>query len=107
MLMPPSIAVGFLCQRSIFGLATTPQRRASARTVGVNPSASANDSTTGRICIGPKGIADRRASSASVYLRRITKKSCEFKLQLVDYPKKSKLKLQLSTSLSTATQNHP
>src|SRR2546421_9094255 len=45
---PPSIAVGFLCQRSVFGRATTPQRRANARTIGVRISASANDATTGR-----------------------------------------------------------
>jgi hypothetical protein len=40
---PPIIAVVLLCQRSLFGLATKPQRRASARTTGVRASASAKD----------------------------------------------------------------
>src|SRR5215208_4777665 len=36
MAAPPSIAVGFLCHRSIFGTATMPMRRANARTSGVS-----------------------------------------------------------------------
>src|SRR5437868_8294116 len=42
---PPIIAVGRLCQRSVFGLATNPQRRASRRTTGVKAAASANDTS--------------------------------------------------------------
>src|SRR5689334_25312698 len=44
---PPSMAVGFLCQRSILGLATMPIRRASARTRGVNATASTNATAGG------------------------------------------------------------
>ena len=40
---PPSIAVGFLCQRSVFGFATMPERRARARTSGVSASAKLAD----------------------------------------------------------------
>src|SRR5438034_9613949 len=47
MATPPIIAVEFLCQRSVFGLATNPQRRANVRTNGVNKSASANETTGG------------------------------------------------------------
>src|SRR5262245_13430928 len=35
MATPPIMAVGFLCQRSVWGEATKPQRRAPARTSGV------------------------------------------------------------------------
>src|SRR3954453_10192427 len=44
---PPIIAVGRLCQRSVFGLATNPQPRASAPTTGVNAAARANDTSAG------------------------------------------------------------
>src|SRR5438034_2867866 len=47
MATPPIIAVEFLCQRSVFGLATNPQRRANIRTNGVNKSASANETAGG------------------------------------------------------------
>src|ERR1043166_4855673 len=47
MLRPPSIAVGFLCQRSVFGFATTPIRRASARMRGVSATASPNATAGG------------------------------------------------------------
>src|SRR5438132_13746161 len=47
MATPPIIAVGFLCQRSVFGFATNPQRRANARTSGVSISASANETAGG------------------------------------------------------------
>src|SRR5689334_14987534 len=43
---PPSIAVGFLCQRSVLGTATKPKRRANARTRGVSMSARQNDAAT-------------------------------------------------------------
>src|SRR5271166_5482826 len=48
----PSRAVGFLCQRSLLGRATTPRRRASARTTGVSTSVPANERTTGRRSMG-------------------------------------------------------
>jgi hypothetical protein len=41
--MPPSIAVGLLCQRSLFGLATAPARRAIPRTRGVSMTAIKNE----------------------------------------------------------------
>src|SRR5689334_25231357 len=44
---PPSMAVGFLCQRSVLGFATMPIRRASARTAGVNAIASTNAAAGG------------------------------------------------------------
>src|SRR6185437_2095637 len=44
---PPNIAVGFLCQRSVFGFATNPRLLASRRTSGVSASASANDTRGG------------------------------------------------------------
>src|SRR5688500_16991395 len=53
---PPSIAVGFLCQRSVFGCATKPKRRASARTKKVRTSAKQKDVATARIVRGLKGI---------------------------------------------------
>src|SRR5215210_7792444 len=53
---PPSIAVGFLCQRSILGTATKPKRRARARTSGVSTSARQNDAATARSVRGLKGI---------------------------------------------------
>ena len=49
---PPSRAVGFLCQRSLLGRATTPRRRARARTTGVSTSVPANERTTGRRSMG-------------------------------------------------------
>src|SRR5437762_2423615 len=42
MATPPSIAVGFLCHRSLLGLAITPRRRAAARTTGVRASDTKN-----------------------------------------------------------------
>src|SRR4051794_40735517 len=45
MATPPSIAVGFECQRSLFGLATAPMRRAKAATSGVNASDAMNAAT--------------------------------------------------------------
>src|SRR6266849_5990993 len=56
---PPIIAVGFLCQRSIFGLATNPQRRANVRTTGVSARASANDAAGGNKIEALKGIMFR------------------------------------------------
>jgi hypothetical protein len=53
---PPSIAVGFLCQRSVFGCATKPKRRASARTKKVRISAKQKDIATARIVRGLNGI---------------------------------------------------
>src|ERR1700752_4920804 len=44
---PPIMAVGFLCQRSVLGLATNPQRVAKALTTGVSPAASAKDTKGG------------------------------------------------------------
>src|SRR3954468_17658460 len=38
--IPPSMAVGFLCQRSVLGFATAPHRRAKFRTTGVRISES-------------------------------------------------------------------
>src|SRR3982751_6042288 len=98
MLTPPSIAVGFLCQRSILGFATTPALRATARTKGVNRSASANDRATVMICRGLKGItaklnpnrieatnqdtesiAERAGrESMTVYLKRILILDCRY-----------------------------
>src|SRR5436190_24015107 len=57
---PPIIAVGRLCQRSVFGLATKPQRGARVRTTGVSAAANANDtigatmfeSLIGIMCLG-------------------------------------------------------
>src|SRR6185437_8243298 len=45
---PPSIAVGFLCQRSVFGAATKPKRRAAARTNGVSINAKQKEAATAR-----------------------------------------------------------
>jgi hypothetical protein len=45
MATPPSIAVGLRCQRSFFGMATLPKRRANARTIGVAIAADANAAT--------------------------------------------------------------
>src|SRR5438046_1490964 len=53
---PPSIAVGFLCQRSVLGTAMKPKRRASARTKGVSINARTNDAATARNVRGLKGI---------------------------------------------------
>src|SRR5438128_11862334 len=47
MLTPPIIAVGFLCQRSVFGFATRPTRRANTRTTGVSASASTSETACG------------------------------------------------------------
>jgi len=41
------MAVGRLCQRSVFGRATKPRRRASARTAGVSATANRNDTAGG------------------------------------------------------------
>src|ERR1044072_6536498 len=57
---PPSIAVGFLCQRSILGLAIKPKRRANARTSGVSMSARQNDAATASSVRGLKGIGVRK-----------------------------------------------
>src|SRR6476661_10717932 len=61
MTMPPSIAVGFLCQRSVFGTATMPLRRANARTRGVSNKAKTNEvaTATATNIRGLKGIAHR------------------------------------------------
>src|SRR6185436_15149925 len=53
---PPIIAVGRLCQRSVFGLATNPQRLARLRTTGVSAVARANDTIGARILEGFSGI---------------------------------------------------
>src|SRR5690348_17237705 len=53
---PPSIAVGFLCHRSVLGTAMKPKRRANARTKGVRTNASKNDAATARSVRGLKGI---------------------------------------------------
>ena len=44
---PPIIAVGFLCQRSVLGLATNPSCLAKTLTTGVKATASTNDTTGG------------------------------------------------------------
>jgi hypothetical protein len=62
---PPSMAVGFLCQRSIFGLATKPKRRANARTNGVSMSARQNDAATASSVRGLKGIVGIALSQIS------------------------------------------
>src|SRR5678815_2686869 len=54
---PPSMAVGFLCQRSVLGTATKPKRRANARTSGVSISAKQKDAATARSVRGLKGIS--------------------------------------------------
>src|SRR4026208_1806087 len=54
---PPSMAVGFLCQRSILGTATKPRRGAKARTKGVSTSAKQNDAATARSVRGLKGMS--------------------------------------------------
>ena len=46
---PPIRAVGFVCQRSALGRATTPKRRASARTVTVRMTASENEAAMAMI----------------------------------------------------------
>ena len=53
---PPIRAVGRLCQRSIFGFATNPHRRARLRTTGVSAAASANDTTGAAMFDGLTGI---------------------------------------------------
>src|SRR5262245_55060275 len=53
---PPNMAVGFLCQRSIFGTATAPVRRANARTRGVSNRARANEAANTSNVRGLKGI---------------------------------------------------
>jgi hypothetical protein len=54
---PPSIAVAFLCQRSVFGFATTPNRRAKARTRGVRTKAKTNDAASASMLSGLDGIS--------------------------------------------------
>ena len=54
--VPPSIAVGFLCQRSVFGTATKPKRRAQARTKGVSTSAKQKEAATASSVRGLKDI---------------------------------------------------
>src|SRR6185295_9286630 len=63
---PPSIAVGFLCQRSVLGTATKPNRRAIARTRGVSMSARQNDAATARSVRGLKGILDNLANHVNL-----------------------------------------
>src|SRR5688500_1831518 len=53
---PPSIAVGFLCQRSIFGFSTESKRRAKVRTSNVSTSAKQNDAATAKSVRGLNGI---------------------------------------------------
>src|SRR5215510_7582118 len=53
---PPSIAVGFLCQRSVLGTATKPKRRATARTSGVSIRARQKEAATARRVRGLNGI---------------------------------------------------
>src|SRR6267143_489521 len=54
--MPPSMAVGLLCQRSVFGLATMPYCLASARTSGVRASANKADAAKASSCVDPNDI---------------------------------------------------
>src|ERR1043165_6391749 len=54
---PPSMAVGFLCQRSVLGTAINPKRRAKARTSGVSSSAKPNDAATAKRLRGLKGMS--------------------------------------------------
>ncbi len=56
---PPSIAVGFLCQRSVFGTATKPKRRATARTSGVSISAKQKEAATARRVRGLKDMSGK------------------------------------------------
>ena len=47
MATPPIIAVGFLCQRSVLGLAINPHLRARTLTTGVKATARAKDTKGG------------------------------------------------------------
>src|SRR5215213_11506646 len=77
---PPSIAVGFLCQRSVFGTATKPKRRATARTSGVSISAKQKEAATARRVRGLKGITIQ-AKALLVFLRLILNDSFEYPVQ--------------------------
>ena len=62
-------AVGFLCQRSVLGRATAPQRRARLRTTGVRQSARTNEAATGISWVSSKGSLKYKYRSDSLRLR--------------------------------------
>src|SRR5215204_2876592 len=65
---PPSMAVGFLCQRSVLGTAIKPRRRANALTTGVSINAKQRDAAIARSVRGLNGIVgigNRQSSQIS------------------------------------------
>jgi hypothetical protein len=56
---PPIIAVGFLCQRSVLGLAINPHLRAKTLTTGVKAAARAKDTKGGINLSGVTGIMNK------------------------------------------------
>src|SRR5262245_52282278 len=78
---PPNIAVGFLCQRSIFGLATIPKRRASILTTGVRTRARTKETATASRVCGLKGIVltgNRQAKELSDQVQFCVKKTIRY-----------------------------
>src|SRR5262249_36537350 len=55
---PPIMAVDFLCQRSVFGLATNPKRWAKTLTAGVKAAPRAKDTSGGINLAKATGIID-------------------------------------------------
>src|SRR6185369_5689327 len=70
MATPPNMAVGFLCQRSVLGLATTPKRRANALTSGVRTRARPKAAATGSSVRGLKGIFNQVSGDNPVLCKR-------------------------------------
>src|SRR5215213_4856149 len=62
---PPSMAVGFLCHRSVLGTAIKPKRRATALTRGVSISAKQRDAATARSVRGLNGIKAQTTSQTT------------------------------------------
>src|SRR6185436_15971711 len=62
---PPIIAVGFLCQRSVLGVAIKPHLRAKTLTTGVKAAARAKDTKGGIKLSGVPGIMNKSVERKS------------------------------------------
>jgi hypothetical protein len=68
---PPIIAVGFLCQRSVFGLAINPHLRAKTLTTGVKAAARAKDTKGGINLSGVTEIMNKSVERKSYSIGQV------------------------------------